>query len=562
MPIAYDTSVVFRPSASPDSPNANWRGFEPGQSTLTAGSTYSPNGRQLTCDISLYRDLPVALRDGTTIFTDVYRPVTGTALPAISVWSPYGKQGGFWTYDLFPNRAGVAEEATSGLEKFEGPDPAFWCANGYAIVNVDPRGSFQSGGDGQFFSEQEAQDGYDTVEWIAAQDWCNGSVAMAGDSWLAAMQWRIAAQRPPHLKAIAPWEGFTDIYRDLTCRGGIPEHAFTETLVANNFGRQQTEDAIAMLAQHPLLDDYWQSKIARIEDIEVPAYVVASWTNPLHVRGTLDAFSRLDPASSWLRVHNTFEWPDQYANEDDLLRFFDHVIKGIDNDWPRTPRVRLSILDPGGTDIVARPEKEWPLARARNRTFYLDAGSQQLAPDPRAANTVVIDAEHGIASFRLPFEIETELTGPMALQLFIESDQIDDADLYVFVRKLSASGEPQLHWLPAGAPIPGAKGQLRVSHRALDEQLSTPLVPVHRHDSIAPLTPGEIVTVDIPIWPVGMIWHAGEQLEVLVSAQDLFPTAAMVTGPPELGDASGSSAGHLVIHTGGSHPSRLTVSQV
>ncbi|ATQ30201.1 acylase [Rhodococcus ruber] len=391
---------------------------------LQSGTTYSPNGRPLSCDIQLDRDLSLTLPDGTTIYTDVYRPTAQTAVPAILVWSPYGKQGGFWTYDLFPNRAGVAETATSGLEKFEGPDPAFWCAEGYAVVHIDPRGAFESEGRGQFFSDQEAQDGYDVVEWIAAQDWCTGAVALAGNSWLAAMQWRIAALRPPHLVAIAPWEGFTGIYRDLCSRGGIPETGFVEVLVANNYGRNEVEDAVAMLDKHPLLDDYWRSKIADVEAIDVPASVVASWTNPLHVRGTLDAFARLDKGRSWLRVHNTLEWPDQYEHEDDLLRFFDHVVKGEANDWPHTPRVRLAILDPGGTDLIDRPEQQWPLARAEETALFLDAATAQLSTrSPEAAASTSFNAEQGMTVFRMPFTSDTELTGPMALRLFIESER-------------------------------------------------------------------------------------------------------------------------------------------
>ncbi|HJT95932.1 MAG TPA: CocE/NonD family hydrolase [Mycobacterium sp.] len=554
--------VIYRPALPPETAQANWRGFSPGRSVLAAGTTFSVNGRPLSCDIALDRDVALTLTDGTTVYADVYAPTGGEAVPAILVWSPYGKQGGFWSYDMFPLRAGVAEDATSGLEKFEGPDPAFWCAHGYAIVNVDPRGAFESQGHGQFFSPQEAQDGYDVVEWIAAQSWCTGAVAMAGNSWLAAMQWRIAALRPPHLVAIAPWEGFTDVYRDLTCRGGIPEQIFVETLVANNFGRQQVEDAVAMTEKHPVLDDYWRSKIADIEAIDVPAYVVASWTNPLHVRGTFDAFSRLDPTKSWLRVHNSLEWPDQYAHEDDLLRFFDHIVKGADNHWPRTPRVRLTVLDPGGTDVECRPEGEWPLARATEQIFYLDAAGDALSAQlPHSEHSVTIDAAHGLVAFRTAFDEDVELAGSMAVHLYLSAQGASDVDVYVFVRKLDAAGEPLMAYLPMGVPLPGAKGQLRTSHRELDTDASTELVPVHRHEITHPLAPGEIVSIDVPIWPLAMTWHAGEQLELLISTQDLFPTSALVAGPPQLGEDAKSDAGQVTLWTGGQRPARLAVSR-
>lgn len=136
-----------------------------------------------------------------------------------------------------------------------------------------------------------------------------------------------------------------------------------------------------MMKAHPTFDDYWGSKVAGVEAIDVPAYVVASWTNPFHVRGTLEAFTKLDQSRSWLRVHNTHEWPDLYQHEDDLLRFFDHVVKGVDNGWTNMLRVRLSVLDPGGTDTVDRPENEYPLA-ALPKTYYLDAASASMSETP------------------------------------------------------------------------------------------------------------------------------------------------------------------------------------
>ncbi|WP_443216049.1 CocE/NonD family hydrolase C-terminal non-catalytic domain-containing protein [Rhodococcus sp. P14] len=117
-------------------------------------------------------------------------------------------------------------------------------------------------------------------------------------------------------------------------------------------------------------------------------------------------------------------------------------------------------------------------------------------------------------------------------------------------------------FLPMGVPVPGAKGQLRASHRELDTEVSTALAPVHRHERACPLTPGEVVSVDVPIWPMGMIWHAGEQLELVISARDLLPTAALVTGPPVFEEDPLSEAGSVTVHTGEPYVSRLTVSRV
>jgi hypothetical protein len=119
--------------------------------------------------------------------------------------SPYGKQKGVTILDDFPMRAGVPKHWLSGLQKWEGPDPAYWCARGYAVINVDIRGAFCSEGDLLMFGHQEAEDGAQFVTWVSNQPWCNGKVGMTGNSWLACAQWRIGSLRPKGLAALAPW---------------------------------------------------------------------------------------------------------------------------------------------------------------------------------------------------------------------------------------------------------------------------------------------------------------------------------------------------------------------
>ncbi len=177
------------------------------------------------------------MRDGTTLYADVLRPVTDTPVPAIVNWAPYGKgDTGFSTLDnrkMFPNRFGIARSRLSGLQSWEGNDPAYWCAHGYAVVQVDARGAFNSEGDIVYLGSQEGRDGHDAVEAIAGLAWCSGKVGLAwcsgkvglaGNSWLAMSQWRTASERPAHLAAIAPWEGLTDLYRDVIARGGVAPH--------------------------------------------------------------------------------------------------------------------------------------------------------------------------------------------------------------------------------------------------------------------------------------------------------------------------------------------------
>nr|WP_237330978.1 CocE/NonD family hydrolase [Streptomyces sp. BA2] len=276
---------------------------------------------------------------------------------------------------------GLDNGIVSGLEKFEGPDPAYWCARGYAICTPDIRGVANSEGDSVIWDRQEGRDCYDLIEWLGVQDWCTGKVAMSGTSYLAVSQWFTAAEQPPHLAAINPWEGVSDVYRDLVLRGGMPDTGFACLLQDNSyFGKGQKEDSLTEAQRHPLMDDLWENKIPQFEKITVPAYVVASYSNTLHTAGTFRAWRRMASEDKWLRVHNSQEWPDYYdeANVEDLRRFFDHVLKGEDNGWEQTPRVRYSLLDLQGGDRVNVPADQFPPADVTSTKYYLDGRTRTL----------------------------------------------------------------------------------------------------------------------------------------------------------------------------------------
>ena len=141
---------------------------------------------------------------------------------------------------------GVPPHTVSKMAKFESPDPAYWCYQGYAVANVDVRGAGHSEGDVHMFTRQDREDGYDFVEWIAARDWCNGKVGMSGNSGVAMHQWGIAAEQPPSLACIAPWESTTDIYRESIFEGGIPALSFNEFIAAQVTGKGGVDDQVAM----------------------------------------------------------------------------------------------------------------------------------------------------------------------------------------------------------------------------------------------------------------------------------------------------------------------------
>ena len=423
--------------------------------------------------------------------------------------------------DDVPMRAGVPLNATSGLEKFEGPDPAYWVAQGYAVVNVDKRGAYMSEGNLLYWGHDDALDGCDVIEWIASRDWCTGKVGMSGNSWLTVSQWFIAAEKPAHLAAIAPWEGFCDHYRESGTRGGIPTPEFPE-MIAETFSSAHgmLEDQPRMIVEKTFMCDYWQDKAARVENIEIPAYVVASYTNSVHTHGTFAGYRRMASKEKWLRVHNTQEWFDYYTpeNVEDLRRFFDHYLKGIDNGWEQTPKVRLSVLNPGGKDVVGRVENEFPLARTEYHKLYLSATDNLLSETlPEKADSSVYQSasdQHQV-TFRYRMTQPTEITGYMKLHLWVSALDHHDMDLSVRVEKLSKEGKPLLDL--TGNRI-AATGMLRVSMRQLDASKSTEAEPYYTFTTEQKLKPGEIVPVEIEIWPIGLLFDENEILQLTVGA--------------------------------------------
>ena len=516
-----EMKVPVRKALPVDAPRVRYPGFKPEKLVLKAGSVRREGAMPLPCDILLERDVAIKLRDGVTIYADVFRPVGDEACPAILAWSPYGKEIGGQMLDDVPMRSGVPLSATSGLEKFEGPDPAYWVAHGYAIVNPDKRGAYMSEGNLLYWGHEDALDGCDVIEWIASRPWSNGKVGMSGNSWLTVSQWFIAAERPEHLAAIAPWEGFCDHYRESGTRGGIPAPEFPE-MIAETFASAHgmLEDQPRMIVERPFMCDYWEDKAARVENIEIPAYVVASYTNSVHTHGSFAGFRRMASKEKWLRVHNTSEWFDYYTpeNVEDLRRFFDHYLKGIDNGWEQTPRVRLSVLNPGGTDIVGRTEEEFPLARTQYRKLYLSAADSTLCttlPDQQAVSEYQSDSVRHEVTYRYRMEKPTELTGYMKLHLWVSAPDHDDMDLAVRVEKLSRDGQP----LPdRTGNIIAATGLMRVSMRQLDEARSTEAEPYYTFTTEQKLKPGEIVPVEIEIWPMGLYFNEGEMLQLTVGA--------------------------------------------
>ncbi len=501
-------------------------------------------------DVCCHQDMAVPLRDGTIIYADVFLPAGSGPVPVICSWSPFGKRPGegFDEWRLM----GVPPHTVSKMAKFESADPAYWCRHGYGVANIDPRGIGHSEGDAVFMGVQEGRDGYDFIEWCAAQPWCDGRVGMFGNSGVGMAQLRIAAEIPPHLVCIAPWEATGDLYRESLREGGI-FGLYSESVIGMVAGNGYIEDPLAMAQAYPLCNAYWQDKIPQYANIRIPTYYTACW-NHFHIIGSFEGFRGIKSRNKWMRTHREFEWPDtyDYYNIQELTGFFDRFLKDINNGFEFVPRVRLQVMDAFDYDYqAARPEKEFPPARTRYRKLYLNAASGAMTPEaPAQEASASFDPENGTLNFDYAVPEETEITGYMSLHAFVSVEGYDDADLFFTVKKLGEGGR-EIPVSVLNEPHPGAWSKLRVSMRKLAKN-SRPEKPVQSFDEEQKLSAGQIVPIDVCFVPYCRIWHKGETIRLQIAGRYLrdagwFERLKWVT----------DNQGRPVVHTGGQYASCL-----
>lgn len=516
-------------------------------------------------EMLLERDFSVELRDGVTIYLDVYRPsASARELPVLLAWGPYGKH---WVSSrTFPG-SGVDPAWISDYTGFEAPDPAYWTRHGYAVALADPRGLWHSEGDFSHNGPRERDDLYDTIEALGAAPWSNGNVGMLGVSYLAGSQYQAAAARPPSLKAISPWECFADWYREFATHGGIPETGFRPRVSTNvSYGLSLTEDTAANLDAHPYDDEYYAEKYGDFEAIDIPAYVVASWSDHgLHTRGTLNAFTALASPHKWLEVHGQKKWAYFYQPEsvERQRAFFDTYLLGRERRLDTWPRVIVEVRDADAAHgSTWRSLAVWPPEHPVS-TLHLDAESGQLRRDPEPRETrTTIDPISGSADFFHEFTADADVIGPMALSLWLSADDATDADVFVIARKFTRDGEEvrfPFNALFSDGPV--GLGWLRASHREIDPARSTALVPWHPHQRAVPMRRGVAERLDIEIWASGTRFQRGDRLVVTVQGRDFVKRPPRDGVPPlQILHEDLRNHGTWTIFTGPGHPSSLRYS--
>jgi uncharacterized protein len=294
-----------------------------------------------------------------------------------------------------------------------------------------------------------------------------------------------------------------------------------ETLSEQELGRNRCDLGDEILA-HPLDDDYHKARSPVWSKITVPLLSAGNWGgHGLHLRGNVEGFLRAASRHKWLELHGLEHWTHFYTDYGRLLqkRFFDYFLKGVDNGWHNEPRVRLQVRRMDG--FVERRENEWPIARAQWTKLYLNPRDRSLSWTPIAAGgQVEYDAMgDGVTFLSPPLEQETEITGPSAAKLFASSSTTD-ADIFVVLRVFSPDGKEVVFQGAIDPHTPIAQGWLRASLRKLDREWSAPYRPYHSHDEKQPLRPGEIVELDVEIWPTSIVAPAGYRIGLTVRGKD------------------------------------------
>jgi predicted acyl esterase len=512
-------------------------------------------------------DVAVPTSDGTVLRANVFRPLDGAPAPVIMSMHPYGKddiaarsRSGRrlnFQYHAFPQPDPIRFSTLTG---WESPDPAFWVEHGYAVVNVDERGAGTAEGRTDLLSEQEARDYHDVVEWAAAQPWSTGRIGLDGVSYLAIAQYRVASLRPPHLAAICPWEGFSDVYRDFARPGGGREDGFSILWSAVIKRKARVVESLRReFVRRAERDEWYDAHTPVLEDIDVPMLVCASFSDhSLHSRGSFEAFRRAGSARKWLTTHRSGKWSTYYSDAAaaERLAFFDHALKDADNGWAARPPVVITVHEVDGPPVAELTASEWPPGDLQIETRHLDNVTATLTEQAGTRSTsAAFPTRTGSLTWRWVVLHDVDIVGPMALTLHVSLEGADDTVLTVAVRKFRAGREVHFQGSYGFSRDVVSKGWQRIAHRELDHALSTELQPVHTHVGAAPVARGEVVPVQIALLPHATRFRAGDELRLEVRGRWLFPRNPL-TGQFPAGYQRPSRA-TCTVHTGGEHPSTL-----
>ena len=452
-------------------------------------------------------NLKIMMRDGVKIAADVFRPSSsGQRFPALLAISPYTKGLQSTNVPIAQNEAGITE---------------FWVPRGYAHIIVDSRGTNDSEGKFNNRGEIEQQDFVELIYWAAKQPWCDGTVGMVGCSYFSLVQLLSAKHQPEPLKAIFPYDAWTDRYRHLFYPGGIPQTGYMwmwfSAMSNLHFNSGRSNDLSGLIDmmeegmgfENPFDGEFhWKSSPEPfLDQIKIPTYLGSDWSFYWdHLPGVFAGWEKIQgPPKRMLVGPKPSPWRPFAAYHQETLRWYDQWLKGMDTGVMDGPPIQIFIQ---GTNEW-RGENEWPLSRAEWKKLYLggsDSGLEGTLTDSeqnqseRSYTNDPLSSEWRYGNPRLVYRTEAlskpiEITGPLSLHLVAHSSA-EDVDWIVYLLDESPDGTTRLL----------TRGCLRASHREVITSKSKPGRPWHPHDKKILLTPNQIEIFEIEIVPTSNVF--------------------------------------------------------
>jgi predicted acyl esterase len=462
---------------------------------------------------------PIAIEDGTIVTTrDGVRLEGRLFLPTLAV--------GEKPTPCVLLSDGYGRESNAGAS-FDGP--LFELASrGYAVLHLSLRGSGKSGGVSDLYAHF-GEDGYDAIEWMAKQPWCNGSVAMVGPSLLGISQWLTAKEGPPHLKAIVPDVACGDCYGELWYPGGMRPGPGREARKLAPGAEAEYATAI----QHPNFDSWWRIRTtladsaAEIGKRGVAVFVAGGqddYISPANLR----LFTELGAGAHKRLLFGSYAhgWHTQLFQELQV-QWLDHWLKGESNGADTAARVMLFVKGANRW----RLEDDWPLPDAHATRLYFSSAPRGSVD---SLNDGVLDARAPTSSamVALPYTPEE---GPFLPVLLSATKGRSNADQRPFERKVATwttapisvatevTGYPRVTiWATSSA----ADGDLvfslndvgpdGVSHQVMQGYVNAPHA-ADLHSAPTPIEPGEPKRYELELFPMAYVFPAGHRIRLAVA---------------------------------------------
>jgi len=506
--------------------------------------------------IKTEKNIQVRARDGIRLSMDVYRPDAAGKFPALVSLSPYGKE--LQALLLPPQSVGASAVWDGNIEAGDIP---YFVSRGYVHIIGDLRGTGTSEGEYYgYFNRTEGEDGYDVVEWAAAQPWCDGNVGMVGRSYFAQTQIKTAIEQPPHLKAICAISEFSDFYRDMAYQGGVLSifpyglwdgRGGTSGCARNNpvsvMMKERSKEEVEARRQERLNDPdirnypnlfhllhypqknppffdillnpfdgpfHWErSTYPALERIKAATYVGGSFGN-INAKSCWKTFGGLKSLKRLVVSGKSMADRPWREDHDLALRWYDHWLKGIDTGIMDEPPIKFFVY--GANEW--RYAHEWPLPQTRWTKFFLHGrGRIALVPEycSEEPDSFLQEPLHlsnkkdTLRYLSAPMSEDLTLIGPAALHLFASIDQTDTN----WIVKLGMV-------TPDGAEQHLGTSYLRASHRATDPAKSLPGRPWHPHTHSEPIKAGEICEYPIELDPIACVLTAGSRIRLEIGSME------------------------------------------